>query len=164
MAGETAGNVTPREARAALESIEHDRIRVVGQIDLPAWYWWGLAACWVGLGVLSDLGNVWVISVATLAFGAVHSAIAPRIVSGRHRTQRLSVRADLAGPQVPIMVFAALVVLVGVTIGLAFAAQADGARHPAVVASIVVALLILLGGPRLLGIARRRAARAGWPS
>ena len=152
--------MTPGEARAALESIERSRLRVVDEIDLPGWYWWGLALCWLGLGVVSDVGNPWVGAAATLAFGAVHSAIAPRVVNGRHRTQRLSVRADVAGRETPVLVFAGLIVLVGLTIALAFAAHADGARHPVTAASLVVAATILLGGPRLLGVARRRAARS----
>jgi hypothetical protein len=156
--------MTPGEARAALDAVERGREKVIDEIDLPTWYWWGLALCWIGLGILADVGNPWVVSAATLAFGAVHSAVAPRVVNGRHRTHRVSVSADVAGAHTPGLVFAGLITLVGVTIALAFAANADGARHPATVASIVVALIILLGGPRLLGVARRRAARSPWPA
>jgi hypothetical protein len=156
--------MTPGEARAALDSVERGRERVIDEIDLPNWYWWGLAWCWIGLGILADVANPWVVSAATLAFGAVHSAVAPRVVSGRHRTSRLSVSADVAGARTPALVFAGLIALVGVTVALAFAANADGARHPATIASIVVAVIIVLGGPRLLGVARRRAARSAWPS
>jgi hypothetical protein len=156
--------MTPDEARAALDSVERGRVKVIDEIDLPNWYWWGLALCWVGLGILADVSNPWVVSVTTLAFGAVHSTIAPRVVSGRHRTNRLSVSADVAGARTPGLVFAGLITLVAITVALALAANADGARHPATVASIVVAVIIVLGGPRLLGVARRRAARSSWPS
>jgi hypothetical protein len=41
--------VTPLEARAALETIERGRLRVIDEIDLPSWYWWGVALGWIGL-------------------------------------------------------------------------------------------------------------------
>jgi hypothetical protein len=47
-----------------------------------------------------------------------------------------------------------------VTIAVALAMAADGAGHPVTIASVFVALLILLGGPQLLAWIRRRAARA----
>jgi hypothetical protein len=156
--------VTPQEAQAALQSIERERTRVVNEIDLPNWYWWGLALGWIGLGVLGDVGNPWVVSIATLAFGAAHAAVAPRILDGRHRTDRLSVSSEVAWRKAPALVFAALIAMVGVTIGLAFAAHADGARHPGTAASIVVAVIIVLGGPRLLGVVRRQSARSSWTS
>jgi hypothetical protein len=46
----------------------------------------------------------------------------------------------------------------------ALAAGADGAGHPTTVASIVVAVMIVLGGPQLLAVVRRKAARAGRPA
>jgi hypothetical protein len=47
-----------------------------------------------------------------------------------------------------------------VTVGAALAASADGASHPVTIASVFVAVIILLGGPRLLAAIRRRAASA----
>ena len=52
------------------------------------------------------------------------------------------------------------VALLGVlTVGLALAARADGARHPVTTAGVLIAVIILLGGPRLLALIRQRAAR-----
>ena len=45
------------------------------------------------------------------------------------------------------------------TVGLALAAHADGARHPVTIASIFIATIILLGRPQLIAAVRRRAAR-----
>lgn len=81
------------------------------------------------------------------------------MLDGRHRTRRLSVRADGAGHHVPRLVIGGLLALVGLTVAGALAAHADGARHPATAASIVVAVIVVLGGPRLLELVRRRAAR-----
>jgi FtsH-binding integral membrane protein len=149
------------EARLALHEVERGRERVIDQIGMPAWYWWGLAACWIGLGLLSDLANAWVVAAATLAFGAVHSAVSQRLLAGRQRSGEVRVRADVAGRRAPLVVFGFLVALAGVTVAAAFAVYADGAGHPATIASIFVAALILLGGPRVMAAIRDHARRAG---
>jgi hypothetical protein len=87
--------ITPQEARAALDTIDRGRRRVIDQIDLPRWYWWGLALGWIALGYITYLKHPWVTAAATLVFGAVHSTVAQRVASGRHRTQRR--RAAQAG-------------------------------------------------------------------
>ena len=151
--------INPSEARAALAAVEREQLRVVQEIDLPAWYWWGLALGWIGLGYLTDLKHPWLTAAATLLFGAVHASVASRVVGGRHRTNSLSVRRDLAGARTPALVIGCLLALVCVTIGAAVLASADGAHHPVTIASVFVAVLILLGGPRVLAGVRRDAAR-----
>src|ERR1700742_2983177 len=96
--------ISPLEARAARDSIDQGRRRVGDEIDLPAWYWWGLALGWIALGYVTDLKHPWITTVATLAFGAVHSAVAPRVTSGRPRAAQLSVRAEVAGRHTARMV------------------------------------------------------------
>ncbi len=146
------------EARNALAVVDQRRRQVIAEIDMPAWYWWGLALGWVALGIVTDLGSAWLTVTATLAFGATHSAVAQQVSAGRRRTGHLSVRADVVGRHAQLLVFAGLVLLAGVTVGGALAVSADGARHPVTIASIVVALLILAGGPRLMALIRRVSA------
>jgi hypothetical protein len=150
--------LTPQEARAALDTVDRERLRVIEEIDLPRWYWWGLALGWIALGYITDLKHPWVTAAATLVFGAVHAGVAPRVASGRHKTSQLSVRAELAGRQTARLVIGCVAALGVVTIAGALAASADGARHPVTIASVVVAVTIVLGGPRLLAAVRRRAA------
>jgi hypothetical protein len=152
-------HLTDEEARAALSAVEQGRRRVIDEIDLPRWYWWGMAGGWIVLGVLSDLGNPWVSTVATVAFGAAHASIAPRVMSGRHRTGNLSVSAEVVGRQVPRLVIGGLLAMVVLTVAAALAVNADGARHPAIIASVLAAPIILLGGPQLLAGVRRRVTR-----
>jgi hypothetical protein len=151
-------DVTPNEAAAALDAVERGRQRVIQEIDLPRWYWWGLAIGWVVLGRLTDLDHPWLTTAATLAFGAIHATVASRVLSGRHRSPNLSVRASIAGHEAPRFVITALLLLAAVTVAGSLAAQADGARHPVTLTSIVVAILIVTGGPHLLALVRRRAA------
>jgi hypothetical protein len=152
-------HVTPKEARAALDTIDRDRLRVIDEIDLPRWYWWGLALGWIALGFITDLKHAWITAASTLVFGAVHAAVAPRVASGRHRTKRLSVSAELAGRQTFPLVISGLIALACLTIAGSLAASADGARHPVTIASMFVAVTIVLGGPQLVASVRRRVAR-----
>src|SRR5690349_21575993 len=96
--------ITEGDARLALSSIDVRRRQVIAEIDMPWWYWWGVGLGWVALGVVSDLGPVWASIAATLAFGAVHSAVAQRVLSGRHRSGQLSVRADVVNRRIPVLV------------------------------------------------------------
>lgn len=152
--------ISVHEARAALNTVDRGRQRVIDEIDLPRWYWWGLALGWIGLGVITDLKHPWLTAAATLAFGAVHASVAPRVVDGRHRTHRLSVRSEFSGRRTAQLVIGGLIVLAGLTIAGAVAASADGARHPVTIASVPIAILIVLGGPQLLASVRRRAAKS----
>jgi hypothetical protein len=152
--------VTPQEAQAALDTVERGRLRIIDEIDVPTWYCWGLAIGWLALGVIADLDHAWLTSVATFVFGTVHATVASRVAGGRHRSASLSVRSSVAGRHTWRLVIGALILLGMLTVALALLAQADGARHPVTAASVVVSVIIVLGGPRLFEVARRRAASA----
>jgi hypothetical protein len=151
--------ISETEARLALSSIERRRQQVIDEIDLPSWYWRSLAAGWVGLGVLAELAPPWATIAGTAAFGAVHSAVAPRVLSGRHGSPHVSIRRDMVSRYIPLVVVGFLVAMTLVTVALALIANADGARHPAILASVVVGALVLTGGPNLMATVRRRAER-----
>jgi hypothetical protein len=129
---------------------------VIAEIDMPRWYWWGLAAGWVGLGILADLDHPWLTLVVTLGFGAAHAAVASHVLSGRHRSAQLSVRADVVDPHIPALVIGFLLVMVAATVVLALVANADGEQHPSIMASVVVAIVVVLCGPALMAAVRRR--------
>jgi hypothetical protein len=151
--------MTREEAQAALRQIEGSQRTVVAEVDMPTWYWWGLALGWIGLGVVTDLHHAWWTAGGTLAFGAVHASVSGRVLSGRRRSNQLSVRQDVAGRHLPLIVIGSLLTLAGLTVAGTLAARADGARHPVTVASLVVAIVIVLGGPALMGAVRRRSLR-----
>jgi 4-hydroxybenzoate polyprenyltransferase len=152
--------ITPDQARLALDAVERGRLRIIDEIGLPRWYWWGLALGWIALGVVTDLKNTWATAAATLVFGAVHASVAARAASGRRKTQRVSVRAELVGRDTARIVVGIVAALGCLTVGLALAAHADGARHPVTIASLFIATIIVLGRPQLIAAVRRRAARS----
>jgi hypothetical protein len=149
---------TEAEARVALHGAEQARQRVIRQIGMPWWYWWGLAASWIGLGVLADMhASWWLVAGATVAVGAGHSYVFQRLVAGRSRSDAVKVRADVAGRHAHLVVIVFLLALVGVTVALALALDADGAEHPSIWASAFVAILLLLSGPHVMAWIRDRA-------
>ena len=152
--------ISETEARLALSSIERRRQQVVAEIGVPAWYWFVVAGGWVVLGTLADYGPAWATTTATLLFGAAHSTIAPRVISGRRGSPQVSISRDLVSRRIPALVIGFLIVMTVATVGLALLFNADGARHPAALASVVVAMVVLAGGPALLAAVRRRAERA----
>jgi hypothetical protein len=56
-----------------------------------------------------------------------------------------------------MLAFFCLLGLVAIEIVVALLVYADGARHPATVASCFVAVMVLLGGPLLMANIRRHA-------
>jgi hypothetical protein len=85
--------------------------------------------------------------------------LAPRVLSGRHGSPQLSVRSDLVSHRVPAVIFSFLIAMTALTVAFAFVLHADGTRHPALLSSVVVAALVLAGGPSLMAAVRRRTAR-----
>ncbi|AZG44584.1 hypothetical protein [Gordonia insulae] len=141
--------IGPDQAHEALRAAEDARRRVADELGLPRAYWWGMAAGWLVLGAIGELGFVWLTSLATLAFGAGHSYVAARLLDGRRRTPGVRVSREVAGRRIPFVVIGMLLGMVAVTIGLAFAIDADGADHPAIWAAVIVACVVGLGGPEI---------------
>jgi hypothetical protein len=150
-------DITPDEARSALGVAADARRRVADEVGLPRLYWWVLAAAWLGLGVIGDVGPWWLSSTATLAFGIGHSTLASRLLAGRQRTPHLQVSAEVAGRRIPLIVVGMLLGLVALTIAAGFALDADGADHAGSWAGLLVAAIVGFGGPELLRVLRRWA-------
>lgn len=99
------------------------------------------------LGVVIDLGNAWVIGIATVVFGMVHAvAMSWALPHPQHQGSRLPLRtARLLG---------FLLVLAAATVVLGVLASEDGADHPVTAASVVVAVALVCGGPRVVATSR----------
>lgn len=151
--------ITTDQAREALDRATAARGRVAAEVGLPRGYWWALAAAWVALGALGDVGPSWLATVATVAFGVGHSVFATRLLDGRRRTSELQVSAAVAGRRTAPIVVGMLLALVALTIGVALALDADGARHVGLWAGLFVGVLVGFGGPEILRVLRARLER-----
>jgi hypothetical protein len=148
------------EAHDALSTIRQSRQDVLGEINVPWWYWFGLAGGWIGLGLIGQFGPAWAAVAGTLLFGAGHAAVAPRVITGRRGSQHLSIRPEVVSRRIPQLVIGFVIAMIGVTVGIALLLHASGASYSGVWACAVVAVLVLIGGPALMTSIRRRAGRA----
>lgn len=140
----------PSDAHDALDTIAAAQRRVVQEVGLPRGYWWAMAAAWMGLGAIGQFGPQWLIIAATIAFGAVHSALASRLLAGRNRTGMLQVSAEVTGNRVALIVIGMLLTFVAMQVLAAVALDADGADHSQLWAAGMVALTVGFGGPEVL--------------
>ncbi|OIJ63743.1 hypothetical protein WN71_033425 [Streptomyces mangrovisoli] len=145
-------NIAPEQARSALDAADRARRQVAEEVGLPRGYWWGMAAGWVVLGVLGAETPSWLAGMATAAFGAGHSVVASRLLSGRRRTDQVQVSAAVAGRRIPLVVVGMLLALVALTVLAALALDADGAGHAGIWASVLVAAIVGFGGPEILRV------------
>ena len=148
------------EARLALAGVEHARQRVIDRIGMPWWYWWGLAGCWVGLGVLSDVGvPAWIVTAATLVVGAVHASVSQRLLGGRQQTGALPRPARRRGTAVSAPRHRVPRRPRGTDDRLRARARRGRRGTSATGASILVAVVIVLGGPQVMAAIRADATR-----
>jgi hypothetical protein len=141
------------DAREALAAVERGRRALLNEVGLPAWYLWGLALGWLALGIVADVAGPWISGAGTLLFGAAHASAYRRVASGRRRSSRVSLRRETVGDRGLLVVLGWLLVMIGVTVVAALLAAADGARHPATMASVLVGVVIVLGGQRAMRFA-----------
>ncbi|MEV0764998.1 hypothetical protein [Nocardia sp. NPDC050435] len=149
-------NITPDQARAALDAADRAREQVAEEVGLPRGYWWAMAAGWLALGAIGQFGPWWLVVAATIAFGAGHAALAARLLDGRRRTGRLQVSVAVAGRRAALVVIGILIALVALTVAAALALDADGAVHAGLWAAVLVAAITGFGGPEILRTLRRR--------
>ena len=147
--------VRPDEAARALAEIRQRQQQVVDLAMLPAWYWWIVAALVVGLSATVDAARhrPVVIALAAVAFALGIVAVTGRVVLGAwHRAQW---RNQLLGSRAGLAIVGFVALVVGTTLGVAFALQAAGVRPAATLASLLGAALMIAGGPVLTRILRR---------
>ncbi|MEO9181802.1 MAG: hypothetical protein ABI298_09155 [Acidimicrobiales bacterium] len=147
------------DARIALHAIELQRQQVVAMIKIPWWYWWSVAIGWIALGVVTDLGSPWATGAGTLVFGAAHASVAWRVIDGRHGSRQLSIRRNLVSRHVPYYVLGGLIVLAVLTGVFATVFSLHHVGHPVTSSSVLVAIIVVIGGPGLMAALRRHASQ-----
>jgi hypothetical protein len=147
--------VRPDEAARALAEIRQRQQQVIDLAMPPAWYWWIVAALVVGLSATVDAARQRpaVIALSAMVFTLGIAALTIRVVLGAwHRAQW---RNQLLGSRGGLAIVGFVALVVGTTLGVAFALEAVGVRQAATLASLLGAALMITGGPMLTRILRR---------
>jgi hypothetical protein len=147
--------VRPEEAAQALAQIRQQQQRVIDLAMLPTWYWWIVAALVVGLSATVDAARQRpvVIALAAVAFALAIAGLTVRVVLGAW--QRAQWRNQLLGSRGVLLILGFVWLVVGTTLGIAFALEAVGVRQSATLASLVGAAVMIAGGPVLTRVLRR---------
>ena len=156
-------NVRPEEAAQALTEIRQRQQQVIDLAVLPTWYWWAVGALMVVLATGVDTHRPVVVGAAVAVFVlGILSATGWVVANSFRRAQVRNGLLDVRGVAA-ILGFVALIV--GITLGLAFALRAGGVSHPATLACLAGGLAMGIGGPRLMRLLRgiMLANRAGSP-
>ena len=147
--------IRPDEAARALADIRQHQQHVIDLAMLPAWYWWIVAALVVGLSATVDAARDRPVMIALAAVVFAHGIVAVTSLVVLGAWQHAQWRNELLGSRGGLAIVGFVGLVVGTTLGVAFALQAVGVRQSATLASLVGAALMIAGGPVLTRILRR---------
>jgi DMSO/TMAO reductase YedYZ heme-binding membrane subunit len=139
----------PDEAASALAEIRLRQERVIDAVLVPTWYWWAVAAGAVAIGAAADSHARTVLAV-TLPVAIVEIAtLTVVMIFGTSRQARVRGN-ELLGGRGAIAIVAFVWILVGLSLGAAFALRAAGAPLPGTIGTALCALGLVTGGPLLM--------------
>ena len=143
------------EAAAALTSVRQQQRQIVDQAQVPTLFWWGTAVVMVGFAATVDSyrNHPVAIGVSVSLFVAAVLALTGWAV---HRAVRAQVSNRLLGASGVLAILAFVGLDVGISLAIAFTMQARGLTHPATIGVTVGAVLLALGGPRLMAHLREQ--------
>jgi len=137
----------PGEAAQALDEIQRRQEQVIDLAAIPAWYWWAVGGLMVVLGVGVDIRTPAAIGITVPVFVVGLLAVNAWVIVRAYRHAQL--RNGLLDGRGVLAILGFVAVIVGVTIGLAFALRAAGVHYPATWACLAGGLVMGLGGPIL---------------
>jgi hypothetical protein len=149
----------PAEARQALAEMERRQEQVIEGALVPNWYWWAVALLAVGLGVGVDTRDPIAVAVTGGLFGLGIPILTVWIAFGGRR--HVKAHGRLLGSRGGGLIVGFVWLVVGGTLGLAFALEAANVRTAGTLSTLACAIVLVIGGPalmrRLRGIMRRQA-------
>jgi hypothetical protein len=151
------------DAAWALGEVRARQQQVIDQATIPAWYWWAVGVLMVVLAVGVDIRTSAAIGTAVPVFVVGLLAATGAAVRGQFRQARL--RNGLLDGRGVAAILGFVALIVGGTLGIAFALRAGGVHYPATLACAVGGIVMGLGGPVLMRTLRRimLGNRAGSP-
>jgi hypothetical protein len=144
---------SPDDAAAALSTVEKRQRQVVDQAELPTRFWWATGILMVAFAAAVDSyrHRPAVIAVLVVIFIA---AILGLIGWSVRRAVRAPVSNRLLGPRGVLAILAFIGADIAISLSVAFVLQSRGFSHPATAGVAVGAVLLALGGPRLMAYLR----------
>lgn len=151
------------DAARALADIRRRQQQVIDQATVPGWYWWAVGALMVVLAVGVDIRTGAAVGAAVPVFVVGLLAATGVAVRGQFRQARL--RNGLLDGRGVAAILGFVALIVGGTIGIAFALRAGGIHYPATLACLAGGTVMGLSGPVLMRTLRRimLGNRAGSP-
>jgi hypothetical protein len=141
------------DATGALAEIRRRQQQVIDQATVPGWYWWAVGALMVVLAVGVDIRTPAAIGTAVPVFAIGMLSATGVAVRGQFRRARL--RNGLLDGRGVVAILGFVALIVGGTLGIAFALRAGGIHYPATLACLAGGLAMGLGGPVLMRTLRR---------
>ncbi|HEX6931900.1 MAG TPA: hypothetical protein VF162_07150 [Streptosporangiaceae bacterium] len=146
--------VQPDDAATALAEVRQRQQQVIDSTVVPAWYWCVVAAAMAGIGAAADSKSPTVLAVVIPCAVVVLVALTGAMIFGV--PGRVRVRGnDLLGPRGAVAIVGFVWLIVGFTIGVAFALRAAGASAPATIATAIGGVAMIATGPLLSRWLRR---------
>jgi len=140
--------VRPDEAARALAEIGQRQEQVIKLAVIPVWFWWAIAVLMVGFSAAVESKRGLAIGIGTAAFVLGVISCTGFVVFGTFR--HAQVRNNLLGPTGVLAILAFVGASVGVSLAVAFSAQALDFRWPGTLGTGVAAGVMVIGGPLLM--------------
>lgn len=138
---------TTRDAAAALAEVARHQEGVIARVNVPGWYWWLVALGIVPVGVAADTRSAAVVAPVAVGYGLVIALVTIWLIAGGRPGARVS--HQLLGPAAAVGIVLFVWIVVGASLGVAFALQAAGFGHPGAAGTLLGAVIVLAGGPLL---------------
>jgi hypothetical protein len=153
--------VRPDEAARALSEIGRRQEQVIELTIIPTWYWWAIAVLMIGFSAAVETREPLPVGIGTALFVTGVLAATGGLVFGAVR--RAQPRNDLLGPAGVLAILGFVALTLAVSLPIAFALDANGVRHAALIGVSAAAVTLVVGGPVLMRYLRRLmlANRAG---
>jgi len=142
------GFVQPDEAASSLAEVRRRQQQVIDAATIPAWYWWVVAAAMVAIGAAADTQRRVILAIVIPAAVIVLVALTGGLISGVYRRARVR-SSELLGARGALSIVVFVWLIVGLTLGIAFALRAAGSAAPATIATAVGGAVMAMGGPVL---------------
>jgi len=136
------------DAGEALAEIQNRQRQVIDLAMVPHWYWWAVGALMVVLAVGVDTRTPAAIGATVPVFVVGLLSATGVVIRAQFRDAQL--RKGLLDGSGVLAILSFVAVIIGISLGTAFALRAAGVSYPATLGCLVGGLLMGLGGPILM--------------